>query len=319
MDSTSNTNNSNGSILDIILEKSSNIEQSSNRDSIRTALEEAIKVHAKREKVLRQSTITLKSDDHFKVAEASELIEKKWTEESKQAPATYWADKEFIYVQFISPTVKNQFLDFAISALDNDFKERIQRPSKSGEHIQRRPIRVEIANVRANIKTDKVLAILNSILKDKTHKLDNMREGKPNLQKNRSILFSINAEAFKTLFGLLDGALPYVNTATGTKTRLFMKVNCRPWTCRDCFTIGNHQCEGKLCAQCGTKGHLTKECKQKTKFCSNCKKRGHRAKDTHCPTYLNEIGKEIRKMDFPIEYFEEKESRFGLIKHLQLK
>lgn len=314
------SNNTNGSILDIILEKSSNIEQQTNKETIRIALNEAIKTHAKRERVLRYSTIAISSDDRFKANEASELIEKHWTDRKDKAPATYWADKTHIFVQFISMEAKNEFLSHANSIFSSEFKDRLQKPNSRGEHMTRRPIRVEISNVRGNIKTNKIEQILKNILSgSKENVLENFHEGKPNHQQQRSILFRINGEAFKVLFGMLDGALPYVNLETNTKTRLFMKINCKPWNCRDCFALGQHQCDGKTCAQCGTKGHVTKDCKQKTKYCNNCKRKGHRAKDTHCPTYLNEIGKELRKMDFPIEYFEDKELRFNLIKHLQLK
>lgn len=314
-------NANNNSILDVILEKSANIEQASNINTIRVSLDDIIRIQAKREKTLRQSTIMLKSDERFQAKEASEVIEQKWTEEYKQAPATYWADKAYVYVQFISPTEKNKFLDCAMTMLfPAEFKDRIQKPNSDGEHITRRPIKIEIVNVRSNIKLDKIQESLDNILKEnKLATIEDLREGKLNLRQNRSIMFKANTEAFRILFDTLDGALPYVNTRTNTKTRLFMKINCKPWVCRECYAIGNHTCEGKLCAQCGNKGHLTKDCKQKTKYCPVCKHRGHRAKDTHCPTYLNEVGKELRKMAIPMEYFEEKDHRFCLIKHLQLK
>lgn len=313
-----NTSNS-SSILDIILEKCSNTEQSTNSQTISKALHEAIRIHAKREKALRESTITIRSSDKLQCQEVSDIIEKEWANTKKQAPATYWADKTSVYVQFISREAKFAFLDFATTTLGPDFKESILKPNSSGEHITRKPIRVMISNVRGNIKADRVLDILNNILSSRDQTVEEFREGKPNHMQSRSIMFQVNTEAFKTLFGTLDGALPYTNPQTNTKTRLFLKINCKPWICRECFAIGNHQCEGRVCAQCGMGGHLTKDCKQKTKFCKNCKRRGHRAKDVHCPSYLNEIGKEIRKMAFPIEYFEDKDLRFSLTKHIQLK
>lgn len=314
--------NQNNTILDVILEKSSNIEHHSNKEEIKASLIEMIKTHAKREKALRQSTVTFKSDEFFQAKEAAELIENQWTEAKDRAPATYWADKTSIYVQFVTQAEKNAFLDHVATAFPPEIRQRLGRPNSRGEHLERRPIRVEMNNVRINIKADRILATLNKVLeptKAVGARVEDFHEGKPNMQRNRSILFKITAQAFWILFGVLDGALPFVNKDTNTKTRLFMKINCKPWTCRDCFAIGNHQCEGKVCAQCATKGHLTKDCKQKTKYCSNCKRRGHRAKDTHCPAYLNEVGKEIRKMDFPIEVFEEKDLRSNLIKHFQLK
>lgn len=313
-----NLNNS-GSILDVILEKCSNTEHSTNGEIVRRGLNEILRVHAKREKTLRESTITLKTNEKFQLQDISEIIEREWVAGKKQVPTTYWADKTSVYVQFASRAVKNLFLDFATTILSSDFKDCITKPNSEGEHVTRRPIRVVMNNVRGNIKAERVEEILKTILSDKEHKMEDFREGKLNMLKSRSIMFNINSEAFKTLFGVLDGALPYTNTQTNTKTRLFMKINCKPWLCRECFAIGNHQCEGRKCAQCGMTGHATKDCKQKTKYCANCKQRGHRAKDVHCPAYLNEVSKEIRKMAFPIESFEDKELRFNLTKHIQLK
>lgn len=314
----SNSTN-NGSILDMILEKCANTEQSVHLETVRKGLHDAIRTHAKREKALRESTITIKSDEAMQLQQISEIIEKEWSVGKKQAPATYWADKSAAYVQFISKEVKNSFLDFATTALNSNLKEYIAKPNQEGEHITRRPIRIVMTNVRANIKLTRIMEILRNILSSNDQEFEELREGKPNATQARNIMFQINGEAFKVLFGMLDGALPYTNAESNTKIRLFMKVNCRPWTCRECYAIGNHQCEGRVCGQCGLAGHATKDCKQKTKFCRNCKRRGHRSKDVHCPVYLNEIAKEIRKVAIPIEYFEDKELRFNLAKHIQLK
>lgn len=147
-----------------------------------------------------------------------------------------------------------------------------------------------------------------------------IREGKPQqVTKSRSIFFKTNAASTKTLLVGLDGMLPYSNQATQTRTKLYLRINVKPWQCRDCYKIGQHQCTGKKCAQCGTTGHSGKECKSKTKFCDICKRKGHRAKDAHCPTYLNEVAKEIRKIDIPLEFYEDKELRIMLTRHLQIK
>lgn len=311
-----------GSILDIIAEKSANIEQSTNSNNVRQAINDTLRIQAKREKSTRESTITVKQNDKFNSKTISELIEKEWTEAKKQMPASYWEDKEHVYIQFISGQTKNNFLDFATLNLPAEFRELINKPNSNGEHIERKPINVEINSVRANIKADNIKSTLEQVLEANRNKnaLQNFREGKPNpITKARSILFKTNEQGFKVLFGLLEGTLPYVNMATNSKTRLFMKINAKPWTCRDCFAIGRHECKGRLCGNCSNKDHSTKECKIRTKFCSNCKRRGHRAKEVHCPLYLNEIAKEVRKICLPIEYLEDKEMRFNLTRHLQIK
>ena len=64
---------------------------------------------------------------------------------------------------------------------------------------------------------------------------------------------------------------------------------------------------------------MTRDCKSNIRFCPLCKRKGHRAKDTHCPTYLYELTKELKKMAIPLEWMEDKDMRMTLIKSIQLK
>lgn len=313
------TPNTNGSILDLILEKTSNIEQTTNSINIKGTLNELIRVHAKRERNIRESAISIKPTENFEFKEISKKIEDEWVDKQNQAPVTFWKDNDFVYAQFTTKNMKNSFLDYTAINWPSDLKERISKPDENGHHMKRKGIRVIINNVRGNIQAEKVRTILISILSNSQGEIFDFREGKTHqVSLSRSIMFKTNSEGFKILFGQLDGGLPYSNSLTGTKTRLFMRINLKPFVCRECFTVGIHQCQGQICGQCSGKGHQTKDCKQKTKFCGNCKKNGHRPKDTHCPYYLGEIAKEIRKVDIPLEHFEDANLRFSLTKNVQL-
>lgn len=306
-------------ILDVILEKTSNTEQLANANNVKESLNDTLRSMAKREKLLRDSTIMVKLDKGLNPTKVSDFIENNYCNVVNKPSATYWQDREFAFVQFISQTEKESFLDWAnMSEVAAEFKTCIQAPNDDGEHIQRKPVRIVINNVRRMIKAELVEANIKRVLED-DNALINFHEGKANsITGTRSIMFNTNSDGFRKLFGVLEGTIPYVNSATGTKTRLFLKINCKPWTCRDCYAFGVHQCEGKVCANCGQTGHLTKDCKCKTKFCKNCKRKGHKSKEPHCPMYLAEIAKELRKICIPIDYFVDEELRFNMLKHIQI-
>lgn len=306
-----------GSLLDVILEKTSNTENYTNSSTVREKLDEALKTMAKREQLVREATIMFKLSDTVTSSKITNLVEMEYCNTKSKPSASYWYDKEFAYVQFVSQEEKLAFLDWIqLNATTTSFRDSILPPNDNGEHVQRKPIRIIINNVRKVIKSELVEQSLVRVLGSKGPSFDNFREGKPNaITGARALMFNTDAEGFKKIFNTLEGAIPYVCTATNVKTRLYPKVNCKPWACNNCYTFGRHECRGKTCAKCGTSGHLTKDCDKSTKFCSNCKLRGHRAKDTHCSFYLGEVAKELRKACIPLEYFSDKSLRFHFIKH----
>lgn len=305
-------------LLEVIAERTLNTEQIVQNKSVQDSLSETLRLMARKEKLIRETTIMIKLDSMTTPTKVSEFIELKYCNVIQRPSASYWQDKDYVYVNFITKCEKDSFLDWiTLNTDESEFKMRIQEANEDGDHLQRKPIRLMINNVRKVIKTEILQLALKRILED-DNSMINFHEGKANsITGARSIMFNTDANGFRKLFGALEGTIPYVNTSTSTKTRLFIKINCKPWTCRDCFSFGIHQCEGKLCANCGLNGHLTKDCKSKTKFCKNCKRKGHRAKDSHCPLYLAEVAKEVRKYCFPLEYFTDIELRYHMTKHIQ--
>lgn len=314
-------NTSSNNILDLINEKATNIEIISTAQSIKTSLNEAIKQLGKKESQLRESTITISHSEQLPPNKIMEIIESNWVEKLQQLPVTYWQDKSKFYVQFISSVTKMDFLN-TVNEVSNFFviKNAIDPLNEEGYHISRKPVKLEINQVRGNIHAKKINDILQGLNTSKV-KISDIREGKPHaITKSRSLMFTANSEGLKVLLDQLEGAIQYNNLATNTRAKLYFKINCKPYQCRDCFAIGRHDnCPGKICGQCGQKDHAMKDCKQKTRYCNNCHKKGHKTKDIHCPIYINEIIKELRRMDIPTEYMENKELRQTLIKQLQLK
>lgn len=322
-------NNTEGStILDAIMEKAINIESTTNAGSTRQIIKDSLKQIALKERAQRESTITFRTSKEMTSAEITEIIEQEWVARREQAPVTHWADKEHAYAQFINQAVKQVFVESALRQKEKDGKlyhlvKLAKGPDDSGYHYQRKEIRIEITGARPTIIPSIIEQSLNRIARRDGTVISPIREGKlhgPAGRQTRSLMFKVNSGGFNVIYDKLGGIIPYTRLETTTKIRLYPRINARPWSCRDCFYVGpNHQCNGKTCAQCGAKGHLTKECKSTTRYCTNCKKRGHRAKDLHCPMYLREVIKEIQKMDIPLEFLEEEEKRSQLVKALILK
>lgn len=308
--------------LEQIQQSTSNIEHLENNRSIKESLAEAIRVQGRKEKTLRQSTISYKIHG-IDAKDISNWIDEEWVHKMKQAPVTYWSDKEFTHCQFISNQAKLAYLSSGL----NDkplHMDRMVPMNDLGENFRRRTVRMIINNVRPAVNTDRLIEIIKNCT-DFDTEITEVKDGMPHpVTKNRSIFFRVNSHGLLMLIDKLDGEIPYTDKNSYVRTRFKVKINCKPWQCKDCgalgsSSIGPHHCEGKKCRNCSNKGHETKDCPTGLKYCSNCKKKGHKTTDLHCQSYLNEIAKEIRKMDIPMIMFEDKAMRLNLAKSVQLK
>lgn len=304
---------STGSILDTIFEKTANIETAINANTINDHIETALKQHSRRERNVRESTITINHNDNYDHEKIVKIINE-WIEGTKDLAPTIWQDKLHTYCQTDSSATKQALLNYLRK---QDVKQLITLPDQNGWHFIRRPAKIEIANTKTNLSLESIKDTLTKVLLNSPTRI---REGKANsYTKTRSIFFDADDREIKILFQKLDGHLPYYNNTNNIRTKLQMRINVKPWQCRECFKIGKHNCGGKQCGNCGAKDHAAKECKNDTKFCTNCRRKGHKAKEAHCGTYLNEIIREIKRTDIPIEFYEEDDLRFRFTKFLQIK
>lgn len=309
------------SILDAIKEQTTNIEHLATSGQVQSVLAETLQEFATKERITRESTITVASSQNLSLDQVAGLIDKHWIKAKEQAPTTYWKDKEHVYVQFLNQQVKEVFLEYAAAKEElKRLSESIAKPDHNGHHLKRKEVRIVINGIPEHIEADKVEQTILSLAGPKAT-ISSVRAGKPygsGAKKMKSLMLGVNAEGYRLIYKVIGGSIPYNDEKT--RLRLFPKIACKPWSCRDCFFIGpNHVCTGRACGQCGKVGHASRDCLSKTRYCSNCKRPGHRAKDAHCPIFLREVSKEIKRMDIPLEVLENKNKRFELIRNLAYK
>jgi len=306
------------SILDQIHEQTSNLERASNISTIRQHLKEAVKELGRTERNVRAKTITFS----LMKAHSAETIQDKVTAYvmmSQCGPVSFRTTKELLFAQMATTNEKEGLVDYIKISTPHDILKETLLPSNGGGlYFSRLPVKLELNNLNSSIKLEKIKSLLESLISS-GGKLVSIKDGKPNSQTGkRTVSLKVNNIAFNDIFGTMNGIVPYQDGRT--KANLFFRVNCRPWQCRDCFFIGHHErCEGKVCAKCGSLEHQANACTKKTRYCRNCKRPGHSARDAHCPRYLNEVAKELRKHDLPLEYLEDTERIGHLIKQIQLK
>jgi len=218
------------------------------------------------------------------------------------------------------PTKPTTLIDYIkLSNQDTLLSQSLTKPLPNGLYFERLPVKLEINNLPESIQLSKVRDTLQSVIQHNPRaQIIALKDGKVHAKtKKRTISLRVNGEAFYHFIIQMNGIVPLMDGRL--RTNLYFRINCRPWQCGDCHTIGYHlTCPGKLCANCGANDHQARTCSKRTRYCKNCSKPGHRAKDNHCPKFLIEVAKEIRKHDFPIEVLTDSEMIGALIKQIQL-
>lgn len=312
------------SYRDIVLEKLSNLEGSSNRRLILTTLDDCLSELAPKETLTRTATIVLRLADkpHELKMEIAHEFERLWSYHLGRAAIQVWTNADNLFVKFISEQEKGDFLTWmhASGRVPEYVKESVVEPNYLGQHYERAPVKLMLFNIKRNLSLESIEKTLDKIIAE-PGVVSMWKEGNVNTHhviKGRNIYFQVNQAAYNQIFSDLDGEIPYCNSATNTRILLRPKINARLYVCRECCRVGAHRCEGKICLNCGKIGHEALKCQTATKFCSNCRRPGHRAKDVHCPCYLSRVAKELGKMDIPLNYLHDHVQRIKLIKQVQL-
>lgn len=301
------------------MEKINNIERFANTQTIKTEISTALKSLAKREREMRELTLTFKTDHEIKQVEIIEEIE---NVKETSAPINSWQDKDKAFIKFYSKEAKNKIIKQMQKAMIGSTMSRLYLLLEVDKNAQpkqlvRKPARVEIQNVKATILLKQIIKLFEDV-QDGEPLFNDFKEGKLIAKtNNRLISFSATAMGIERIFKNYGGIIPI---KTGQyQAKLFPRVNVKPYICRDCGNIGsNHTCPGKVCNNCGETNHKANECKKENRYCLNCKRGGHKTRDNNCPRFLQAVTREIERKDIPLEFYEDAELRAILIKNLQL-
>lgn len=303
---------------DIILEKVTNIENMITKKSTKTSITNAIMAISSKEENIRASTFTIQVTSEFNQETIINLITNDW---KQQFNIVTWCDKTRVFIKLLKPELKIQMINKIKNTTKESgtLKELILPPQEDGNHFHRKPIRLELTNIKLNIKISEIIRELEGFQIEGTQFLE-PKEGKITNSHTRTLNFKTNSKGIELIFDKLDGCIPL----SKSNTKVYPKIAILPWKCRNCFQSGtNHKCPGKLCPNCGDKQHLAKNCPSKLRNCSNCELRklnskGHRAKDNHCPLNTMFIIKELQRSDVPIEYLRNKAKRTLLVSFMKL-
>lgn len=301
------------STVESISEKVDNTEGISYKTYLHIKLNDDIKSIGRRESTIRALTITIKTDNF----NSADLIMTRINRYANNELAIFnWQDNDNLYVRFSQARDMEAFLSAITQATSPlaCLNSRILRlPDGSHQQLKRKPVRLEIQYVRAPIKLSSIISRFNEI-SSSVATFTNVREGKIIQSTNtRIISFYADSKAFELLFSNYDGVVVI------EKSRLYPKIDLRPYRCRDCFSLNpRHKCKGKCCSNCCKLGHKSSECNSKTRFCGNCNAPGHKAKDKYCGKYLQEVIKLIQRIDIPLDYMKDEFMRSILIKNCLL-
>lgn len=242
-----------GSVLDSIRECSRNIETFTNKQTFDLKLDEELKKISNRERIIRESTIMVKNTDRVDYKYIYSTIEKEWSDNGKMPP-TFWNDKSHTFIQFANKQDKIDFISQVRSGPSNGalgvLNGLIAKENRDGHHFTRREVKIELLNIREQVKAEKIEGMLKGLAKEHMF-ISEIKKGKLhglNGRQSRSLMFKVNGGGFDLIFGQLNGIIPYSSPDDNITIKLWPRVNVRPWSCRDCYFIGpNHSnCPG-LC------------------------------------------------------------------------
>lgn len=301
-------------ILDVILEKTYNTEKTLNKHTVQQHLNEQFKIIARRERKARESTIIISHTAGIDAKTIVERIEAIWIKGANGPPVAFWSAKDTTFAEFDSRQNKIAFLEILTAEKESNLNiiNMIKSPNEEGEHYQRLDVKFEITNIPASVKVEQIEEGIKAII-GLSSVISNFKESK---ERNglRQIYFRANQQACDDIVWKAGGML---NIGSGkTRIRVYPRILARPFICKECNSIGHHECRGKVCSKCGNQSHTSDNCKSKTKSCVNCKSKGHRAREQHCPKYLQAVINEVRKMNIPLSFFEDRAARFIFMKNL---
>lgn len=149
------------SIFDNIEEKVSNIDRHTSNKVIKDTIISTISTLAVRERSLRESTLTVKTNTKYSADKITEILIKDWM--SSYSP-NFWYDKTSVFVQLFNETIKYEFIENLIATKNESGKiaELLVPINHLGQHFTRKPMRLEIVNIKSAIKANDIIQQLKT-------------------------------------------------------------------------------------------------------------------------------------------------------------
>lgn len=241
-----------------------NLELNLSDEMVRKSIKERLDEMSRSERDVRESTLTVCATWSLTHEQICEFIETAWTivkpaqsdfqfqedpvdvawsapismkmdpnlQKNRSYPVTMSGDKENVYLQFASSTVKNQFIDFLQSQdpAGCPMKSLVRSPiPQTGFHFARKMIRIEMTDVPDSITTTFISSRIMSGISEHCE-FGEFRDGEAyGSQRRRSVMFSVNDWAFRHLFETLRGYISVVLAYSPRfiTTKLYFRVNCK--------------------------------------------------------------------------------------------
>jgi len=165
-------------ILDIIHEQTSNIERSSNLQSIKGHLKEALREQARSERDTREKPVTFS----LMKAHSADVISDRvlaYALLSQMGLISFRTSKELLFAQLSTPIEKEALVgNIRLSDNNSVLKETLLPPTQGRFHFQRLPLKLELNNLASHMRLDKIRSTLESLFDEsKGSKLVLIKDG----------------------------------------------------------------------------------------------------------------------------------------------
>jgi len=293
----------------------------STRNDIQSFIDRALKLEAIRRVHLYSKTISITSKHSF--SDVLGAMNRDWVGANKQSDFHHSTTDSTLQIVFSSAKAKQEFIKWqetCESILKEVVVSDVARPGL-------RMNKIEMPHVNSSLSASQVIAKVRISLEQV--KLDHeelvvtpIREGKAHKFNNsRSLMFDCNGMVLRHLIESFGCSLPYLLEPPGGRGlksfKLRMKLNCRPWKCGLCHSIGRHECIGRVCLTCSSTDHKSTSAScNGYSYCINCLRTGHRSSSTNCPILRRTIVRNLINSDIPIELMSDDEMRTRLIEML---
>lgn len=270
----------------------------------------------------RESTLSIAINDKL----TGDMVEKILQEHWNDITPVIFKDRSYINIEFDSKEYRDKFIQWCNTDPEGaSLRYHIKEPDHYGFRFTKRPARLELSRVMSHFKKDNIEKYLKRLMDKRSNGsgiISDFREGKtlPHSTR-RNITFSTNAKGLEVLIENFRGKIKYKEPGSERSMTLVPQILVKPRFCNICLSIKLHDfnnCKEAKCTKCAKPGHKRGSCTETVKFCNTCNTKGHETVDLNCFRYLEEVEKELNKIDIPPKFLQSSSLRLILADHLKL-